>query len=262
MRKLSITTLVDNIAGSIGYAEHGLSLHIKNGNEQFLFDVGASDLFIKNAALFNIPLEQINTIILSHGHWDHGNGLEFINHKTILTHPNSFLKRYRNHDHSYIGLSKTQEEISEQHTLQLSTTPIEFSEHLWFLGSIPRNNNFESKITSFTNEEGTPDFVPDDSAIVYKSANGLVVISGCAHAGICNTVEYSKQVTSSNKVHAIIGGFHLKDNDKQTQETITYLQKENIKHLFPMHCTNFKAKAAINSSIAIKELLIGATVEF
>jgi 7,8-dihydropterin-6-yl-methyl-4-(beta-D-ribofuranosyl)aminobenzene 5'-phosphate synthase len=109
------------------------------------------------------------------------------------------------------------------------------------LGEIPRVTDFESTRTPFSLEDGTPDFVPDDSAIAILTEHGLFVITGCGHAGIVNTLEHAKRVTNENRVYGIMGGFHLKKKDRQTMQTIQYLLKHKITHVIPSHCTAFPA---------------------
>jgi len=136
------------------------------------------------------------------------------------------------------------------------------SKNITFLGEIPRLNNFESQITTFTLENGDEDFVIDDSGIVIKLDNEIIVISGCAHSGICNMIEYAKTITGINKIRAVIGGFHLKHNNIQTQETIKYLKKQEVKELYPSHCTELPALAAFHDEFNIKQLKAGMILNF
>ena len=102
---MQISVLTDNSAGSFTMAEHGLSYLIQYNGQRILFDTGQSDMFIKNAKTMNVSLENIDMIVLSHGHFDHGNGLEYLSRMSLLCHPGCFVKRYRKQDHTYIGLA-------------------------------------------------------------------------------------------------------------------------------------------------------------
>ena len=104
--KMKITVLVDNAPGGELGAEHGLSYLIDHNNYQLLFDTGHTDLFLRNAEKLGFELAKIETVVLSHGHWDHGNGLVHIKNKTLISHPYAFIKRYRKKDNSYIGSIK------------------------------------------------------------------------------------------------------------------------------------------------------------
>jgi 7,8-dihydropterin-6-yl-methyl-4-(beta-D-ribofuranosyl)aminobenzene 5'-phosphate synthase len=246
---MRLIVLNDNIEGNCP-AEHGLSFLIED-DKKILFDVGPSEIFLKNSKKLNINLDEIDTVILSHGHWDHGNGLKFIKNKKLICHPECFIKRFRKKDDSYIGLPITLEEAKRNFQLILTTTPYKVTENITFLGEIPRNNDFEAKSTTFYKGEKEEDYVIDDSALAIKSKNGLIIIAGCSHAGICNIVEYAKKVTKIKKVYAVIGGFHLKQIDNVTLKTIDYFKKEKIELIYPSHCVEKpvleKFKCVLNS---------------
>ena len=106
-----------------------------------------------------------------------------------------------------------------------------------FLGQIPRRIDFEAKEPIGYLENKEDDFVLDDSAIVVKTDKGLIIVSGCSHSGICNIIEYAKEVCKEDKVYAIFGGFHL-FNEKLTDKTIEFIKKQNIERIYPMHCLN------------------------
>lgn len=231
---MRLVVLNDELPGKCP-SQHGLSFLI-NDTTKILFDVGPSDIFVKNAKKLNINLDEVDTIVLSHGHWDHGNGLKFIRNKTLICHPGCFIKRFRKKDDSYIGLPLNLEEAQKNFKLILTKKPYKLTEDIIFLGEIPRLNNFEAKTTKFYKETKEDDFVFDDSALAIKSKKGLIILAGCSHAGICNIVEYAKKVTISNKVYAVIGGFHLKELDEVTLKTIEYFKKEKIKKIYPSHC--------------------------
>ncbi len=240
---MTISVLTENNAGPLTAAEHGLSYLIETEGKRVLFDTGQSDLFIKNAAIMGVSLKEIDMIILSHGHFDHGNGLEHLSGGTLLCHPGCFIRRYRQSDHSYIGLKYSREELAGKLNLITSLKPFRISESIVFAGEIPRITPFESKLTSFVLEDGTPDFVSDDSALIITLPQGLFIITGCGHAGIVNTMEQASAITGNEKIYGIMGGFHLKEDDLQTIETINYLKKKKVTHILPSHCTTGPALA-------------------
>jgi len=238
---MKISILTDNHPGVNTPAEHGLSFLIEYDGTRLLFDTGQSDMFLKNAEAMHISLSQIDTIVLSHGHFDHGNGLDFFSGCRMLCHPGCFVKRYRKTDKLYIGLKSSKIELAGKYELVTSSQSCKISEKIFFLGEIPRLTDFESQTTSFIFEDGTPDYVPDDSAIVIILPEGLFVITGCGHAGIVNTLEHAKKITGENLLYGIMGGFHLKSRGPQTRETIRYLQENKLKHVYPSHCTELPA---------------------
>lgn len=236
-----ISILTDNNPGRNTTAEHGLSYLVEHNGKRFLFDTGQSNLFLTNARAMDIEMLNIHTIVLSHGHFDHGNGLRYLTGGDLICHPGCFVKRYRKADYSYIGLKNSKEELSEKFNLVKSSEPYHINDKIVFLGEIPRIIDFESKHTTFILDGGIPDFVMDDSAIALLSDKGLFVITGCGHAGLINTLEHAKKVTGENTIYGVMGGFHLKKADLQTKETIRYLQKNRVKHVYPSHCTEHPA---------------------
>ena len=260
---MKVTVLTDNIAGKDFEAEHGLSYLIETDGEKILFDTGHSDIFLKNALRLGINMiKDVNTIVLSHGHWDHGDGLSNLPGKKLIAHPGVFSKRYRKGDHSYIGLNLNQQEIEKRFTLQTAKTPFQITPNLMFLAEIPRLNGFEAQSTAFALDNGEDDFIPDDSALVAQIGDQLVVISGCAHSGICNICEYAKSVTGISKIKAVMGGFHLKDRGEQTQKTRDYFVLNNIQNILPSHCTTQEAKTYFRQKLNFPEVKTGMSFEF
>lgn len=138
---MQITILTENFAGGELGAEHGLSYLIEVNECKLLFDTGHSDLFIRNAISLGINLQnEVDVVVLSHGHWDHGNGLKFITGKDLICHPEVFMKRYRIGDRDrMLGLTFSRESLEKRFHLILSREPYELYPNVFFLGSV-RNN--------------------------------------------------------------------------------------------------------------------------
>lgn len=237
---MKLVVLSENRKENVCNNEEGLSLYIEIENNKFLLDTGITDLFIQNANILEIDLNKINIIILSHGHCNHGNGLKWItDNKTIIMHPESFTARYSiRRNMEYAGLNQTLEEMENKFNIIQTKEPYEIFKNVWFLGEIERNNDFEAKKFSTVLAEGETDFLRDDSGIVIKTDKGIIVISGCSHSGICNTVEYAKKVAQDDRVSTVIGGFHLKELDDVTEQTIQYFIDNKIQRVYVGHCTS------------------------
>ena len=257
--KLSILT--ENTASEKFCAEHGLSYYIEH-DVNILFDTGHSDVFLQNAKKLNIDIDQVDTVVLSHGHWDHGDGLRYISNKKLICHPDVFQKRYRKNGDENIGLELSFKELKNKFDIIYTRLPFEVSKNIIFLGEIPRNNSFEAQTTTFELDDKKDDFITDDSGLVIKLNNEIIIISGCAHSGICNMIEYAKKITGIDKIRAVIGGFHLKYNNKQTQETIEYLKSQDIAEMYPSHCTELPALAAFYKEFEIKHVKSGMILNF
>ncbi len=134
--------------------------------------------------------------------------------------------------------------------------------NLFYLGEIPRLNNFEAQTTSFVDESGNDDFIPDDSALAVVINDYIIVITGCSHSGICNICEHAKNVTGKNRIKTVIGGFHLKENNIQTQKTIEYFKLNRVKQLLPSHCTELPALAEFYREFKIGSVKTGMIFSF
>ena len=264
-------------------AEHGFStiLDIRYNDEKkkniFLFDTGVSENgIIFNADIFGIELRNIETIVLSHGHLDHCSGLLNVLKRVskpidVIAHPDAFLKRWIIYpDGNRAKMPVLDEKDLENHgaTIRkirnISFLPnnnnegaddnvngsINLPPPLMITGQIPRKTSFEKGFPlQYKEIEDEKELVPDplvndDQAVVVNiKQKGLVIVTGCGHAGIINTINYAKKVTKINKVFAVLGGFHLTGGiyEKSIEPTIKELKKADPKYIIPCHCTGWKA---------------------
>lgn len=241
-------------------AEHGLSLlvesRLREHTGRLLLDAGASPrALLYNAEILGIDLASVNTFVLSHGHHDHHGGLEhFLSLKrrervTVLAHPDAFGKKY--HRSSGGVLTELphpdrQAIIESGADIVLRKQPSQVSLGLIATGEVERSTDFEKGQPSlFTEREGeiVQDLVLDDQALVACVADkGLVIVAGCAHAGIVNTVKYARKITGIDRVYAVMGGFHLSGaNESVILETAIELKQIAPQALVPMHCTGWGA---------------------
>lgn len=270
---MKLTVLVDNntIIDNYFMGEPALSFVLEVDNKKIIFDTGYSDLFLQNAKQMNMDLEDIDFIVLSHGHNDHIGGLKHLLNKNfskkveLIAHPLVFNKKIYD-DNEFIGSDVSEQQAKNIFSLKLSKNPYQITPNLTFLGEIPRLTNFESQ-TSIGNiilqEQTVPDYLYDDSALVYKKDGKLTIITGCSHSGIVNIVRYAKQLCNCNNISAIIGGFHLSgSNITLINETIKFLKNENIQTIYPCHCTDLSAKCKLAENFYIQEIGVGSQLYF
>jgi 7,8-dihydropterin-6-yl-methyl-4-(beta-D-ribofuranosyl)aminobenzene 5'-phosphate synthase len=184
---------------------------------------------------------------------------------TLITSPATFtcrkIKRTRE-----IGPNMTADSLSEVFSLKMSSSSVFITENLVYLGEIPRVTSFEAdkplgKIVTHLGEK--PDFLLDDSALVYRSEPGLVIITGCSHSGICNIVEHAKKVMNDNRILDIIGGLHLLDPSKpKLSGTLGYLKDQNLTTLHACHCTDLRSKIALANIVNLQEVGSGMVLEY
>jgi len=278
---MKLTVLVDNntLIDRYFYAEPGVSYFIEEEDKRILFDVGYSNVFIKNAQKMNINLLDIDFLVLSHGHLDHTWGLdplirlyteaiiEEIDHKkpTLIAHPLTLLTKRLN-GLEEVGSTISEEKLSKHFQIGLSKEPVWLTERLVFLGEIERKNDFEAKkpigkVVKDDLEED--DYLMDDSVLVHKSSRGLVIITGCSHAGICNIVEYAKEICKDDRVVDIVGGFHLlAPPEEQLQGTLEYMKALQPTEVHACHCTDLNSKIALSKVVNLKEVGVGLTLEY
>ena len=210
---MRLTVLTDNTARIDAYylAEAGVSYYIQDGGKNILFDTGYSDVYVRNAEAMQIDLRQLDMIVFSHGHNDHTGGLRYlpedIRDIRVLAHPDAFKpKRY---DGESIGTPIELALLASRFRLEPSSVPVALTDRLFFLGEIPRTNSFENTAPigeRLFNGIWESDYVLDDSALVYCGEDGLTIITGCSHSGICNITEYAKAVCGDDRIAGIIGG--------------------------------------------------------
>ena len=268
---MKLKVLVDNntLIDSYYCGEPAVSYYIEDGNKKILFDTGYSDLFIKNAAALNIDLNNLTDIVISHGHNDHTGGLEYFfrhfNAKRIriVAHPRTFNEKL--YEGILISSPLSAEQIRFKAELIQSVKPVKIGENMYFLGEIPSLNEFEErKPIGMEKADGAfiDDLSFDDSALAYKGENGICIITGCSHSGICNIIEYSKKVCGDDRIFGVIGGLHLFNIDQRTEKTVEYFVNNNIKELYPCHCVSFKVKAEIDRYIPVHEVGVSMELEW
>ena len=263
---MKLTVLTDNntIIDQYYLGEPAVSYYIEEGDFRLLFDVGYSDVYLRNAQSMGISFSDLDAVVLSHGHNDHTGGLRYFPEREnkkcrLIAHPQVFEEKRA--DDLAIGSPIGEEELRRNFSVELSATPVAIHERFLFLGEIERTNSFENRTPVGQRKrffQWEDDYLQDDSVLVYKSHRGLCIISGCSHAGICNIVEYAKKVTQENRVCAVLGGFHLFDPDcEQMCCTIEYLQQYRDAQFYPCHCTSFAEKAALKQKMAVHEVGVG-----
>jgi 7,8-dihydropterin-6-yl-methyl-4-(beta-D-ribofuranosyl)aminobenzene 5'-phosphate synthase len=278
---MKLSVLVDNntLIDRYFLGEPALSFFIEEDDKRILFDTGYSDAFIKNAEKMRIDLRNLDWVALSHGHVDHTWGLthlislymeakgEAITHHTptIIGHPLVFESKLLN-SVGEIGSILSYNKLSKHFPISLSKQPFWLTDKLVFLGEIKRKFNFEGKesIGKVTTEkEEFDDFIFDDTALVYKSSEGLVIMVGCAHSGICNIIEYAKEVCGEERIVDIIGGFHLLNpSNFQLENTVKYIEELGPNKLHAAHCTDLHSKIALSRIANIEEVGVGLRLEY
>lgn len=261
--ELKITILCENSVilpfGLIG--EHGFAAYVEYSDKNFLFDTGQGKGLLNNSRILGKNLQDIEFLFLSHGHYDHTLGLaDLLSIKsplTIYAHPDIFKGRIwiKNDKKKFIGLPYTRyylEGLGAQ--FSLSKDFFEILNGVYSSGEIIRKTPFERidagmKIID-ENNNLIDDEILDDYSLAIDTSKGLVIILGCAHAGIINIINHFIEKTNKHEIYAVLGGTHLGfATDEQINKTIEAVDKYDIKKLGASHCTGLEVAAKLYNKL-------------
>ncbi|MGZ4864829.1 MAG: MBL fold metallo-hydrolase [Halobacteriota archaeon] len=269
---VEITLLSDNAVNKKGLlAEHGLSILLERGEQQLLFDVGQGMVALHNAQALGITFHPF-PIVLSHGHYDHTGGLipfvRIFSDTTILAHNDVFTQRF-----SVIGTNNvrnvsapiTAEELKREGVkVCFDNDPHEVLKGIWTTGQIARPFASDQHITGLSlNIDGSViDNVRDEIAIVVEGSEKALLLLGCAHAGVRNTILQVEAMTEK-PLYGIIGGLHLLDVPKRdVKELALFLSERGVEFIAASHCTGCKAAEVMSNYIECTLTSAGTHLSF
>jgi 7,8-dihydropterin-6-yl-methyl-4-(beta-D-ribofuranosyl)aminobenzene 5'-phosphate synthase len=269
---MKLTVLMDNNTYIDRYylGEPAVSYLIEDGARTILFDAGYSEAFIENAERLKLDLSRVTDIVLSHGHIDHTGGLpayfeRFSQPVRLIAHPNAFWrKRYEGLD---AGSPVTLETLPRRVDAVLTADEMQVSENVCYLGEIPRVYPFEAdravgETCACDGSVWICDILLDDTALALRVPDGIFVVSGCAHAGVCNTVAAAKRLCAEPRVAGLLGGFHLFETGTALEQTLRMLKELGVSLVYPCHCTSLAVKAAFVGAFDAREVGVGLTLEW
>ena len=264
--RLRITTLSENTAGlnentfgMINFlAEWGLSILVETDEANVLLDTGQSISIGYNADTLGIDLSRIDKIVLSHGHHDHTGGLRQLLRKMkkeveIIAHPDVWADKYhrrKGEKDRYVGMPFPRQELESLGArFNLTTKPVKISDNIMTTGEVPMVTDYEEIDSSLFVKEGDgwqPDKLLDDLSLIINTEQGLVIVLGCAHRGIINTLYHAQQLTGVKSVYAVLGGAHLfKTPEERLRRTIAALKELGVQRLGLCHCTGLPAASLL-----------------
>lgn len=250
VQSLKITILTTMLADGKGIGEWGFAAQVDVDGRRILFDTGGRpDTIVINARELGIDLTGIPDVVLSHNHGDHTTGLltlrQQLRSARIHTGNGIFYSRPRQDGESNFLVANR----AKLEGLQFieHDKPVELAPGVWLTGPVPRPNperNFSigpgGRVV--TPEGPREDTVPEDSSLVFDTEQGLVVLSGCGHAGLVNTLEYARSAVRKTQVHAMVGGWHLFQlDDERLAWTAGKMREFGVQHFLGAHCTGVEA---------------------
>ena len=257
VKALKVTVLSTMLAGDVGIGEWGFAALLEVDGRRLLIDTGdRPETVLHNAAELGIDLSTVTDVVLTHNHRDHTCGLLVLRRELSGKNPQALS---RAHVGKGIFLSRLDAQGREQNGLLPDRPAYEalggtFVEHdgpaplfpgVWLTGPVPRphpERNWSGSLRLQTPAGPVEDTLPEDSSVVVETPEGLVLISGCGHAGIVNTCEYARKVTGQPRILAAIGGFHLfPATDERLDWTARQLRRFDLGYLLGAHCTGVEA---------------------
>lgn len=249
---MKITVLVENTGPNELIIEHGLSLYIEFNDKKYLLDAGQSDSFFKNAHALSIDLDRVDKAVLSHGHYDHGDGfMVFLNQykdKVVYGAKNIFDDYYSGSGGSvhYIGLSSKLKQMKNRFNTILKDTKIDEKIYL-ILDDVSNTKEIgvQKKLYKKVDDVLQPDNFDHELSLVFDTPKGLVICNSCSHAGLESIVDNIKK-RLNKPVYAYVGGLHMKSTknhietssftEEQIQNLCIFIEK-NIQYVLTGHCT-------------------------
>jgi 7,8-dihydropterin-6-yl-methyl-4-(beta-D-ribofuranosyl)aminobenzene 5'-phosphate synthase len=253
---IAITVLVENtVADERLLAEHGLAVWIECNAGRVLFDTGQGPALAPNAERLGVDLSTADAIALSHGHYDHTGGLpaalDAAPKATVYAHPAALDPKFAHSGEPRprrIGMPPASAKALTRHKGRFAETtgPTEVMEGIFLTGEVPRVTDFEETGGPFFLDEACTlaDRMLDDQALYFTSGEGPVLVVGCAHAGIVNTMRYVAELTGAGSFACVMGGMHLVGaSDERIGRTIEAFRAFGVRRIGPAHCTGSEAGA-------------------
>jgi 7,8-dihydropterin-6-yl-methyl-4-(beta-D-ribofuranosyl)aminobenzene 5'-phosphate synthase len=273
--EIRVAVLAENTAQGPGLlGEYGLAYWIEARGRVLLFDTGQGMALESNARRLGVDLAAVEAVVLSHGHYDHTGGLpaalSAAPRPTLYAHCMAFQPKYtrqRNEAVREIGMPAASLRAVRDAGVETvwTTRPMELLPDVWATGPIPRETPFEDTGGSFFLDADCliRDPLEDDQAVFFDSAQGTVVLLGCAHSGLVNTLSYIRRLTDDRPIHAVLGGTHLLNaTPARLADTIERLTELGAPRLGPAHCTGMKATTTLWSAFPDRCLACGAGSRF
>jgi 7,8-dihydropterin-6-yl-methyl-4-(beta-D-ribofuranosyl)aminobenzene 5'-phosphate synthase len=257
VHSLHVQVLSTMLTSDEGIGEWGFSAVVEVDGRRILFDTGdRPDTVLNNAKELHVDLSNITDVVLSHNHHDHTGGLMTLRRAVMQTNAAALSRVHvgkgifdpRRTDQSkpleFMAVTRREYEATGGHFVEYDH-PVELWNGVWLTGPVPRKypeRNWSGHVEIQTKDGWKEDTIPEDMSLVINTAQGLVIVSGCGHSGIINTLEYARSSVRDAPVHAALGGFHLYQlDDEKLRWTASKLREFGLQNFLGAHCTGIEA---------------------
>jgi 7,8-dihydropterin-6-yl-methyl-4-(beta-D-ribofuranosyl)aminobenzene 5'-phosphate synthase len=270
-------TILSTMLADPGIGEWGFAALVEADGHKILFDTGARPrTVLDNARELKVDLSDVEDVVLSHFHHDHTGGLITLRQELMKTNPKAlsrvhvgegiFLqRRFKGRDNANQMIAAKADYEATGGKFIVHDKPEEIAPGVWLTGPVPRPNaekNWQEGVEVNSDGKWIDDTLPEDQSLLFQTEHGLVLLSGCGHAGVVNTIEYARKMLGSQKVVAAVGGFHLNElPDKKLVWTAKKLQEYGVTQILGAHCTGIESLFRLRELMGLtKKTAVVATV--
>lgn len=265
-------TILSTMLSDTHIGEWGFSALIEADGQKILFDAGSREkTVLQNSEELDVDLENIENVFISHNHKDHTGGLISLKESYPSSFSNAHIgkgifysrPRANGADHYFLTNKKTYEALGINFVSH--SNPSQIMAGLWTTGQIPRKYDEKnwSELGKMIDSNGNKveDTIPEDQSLFFDTPDGIVIVSGCGHAGLVNTIEYVKKIIPNRPIHKLIGGFHLlKLNHEKLEWTANSMKEAGVQYFVGAHCTGLNSTYSIRNfmDLSSKNVLVGS----
>ncbi len=261
--RLELRILVDNEAESGWVSEHGFAVWLEAGGKRILFDTGQGKALRPNSERTRHDPAKADILVLSHGHYDHTGAIDYVLERNPEIHVYAHLEIFRERYSLHPGQPPKEISMPSEQRLVVAnmrdshlhwvSRPTRIAEGVWLSGPIPRNHPLEDTGGPFFRDPAglEPDSIPDDLSLWVETPKGLLVVCGCCHAGLLNTLDHIRRSCGVDRVWGIVGGFHLKNaSPARLEATMQALNALKPELVVPCHCTGDDATDYLKQNLS------------
>jgi 7,8-dihydropterin-6-yl-methyl-4-(beta-D-ribofuranosyl)aminobenzene 5'-phosphate synthase len=270
-------TILSTMLADPGVGEWGLAALVEADGHKILFDTGARPrTVLENARELKIDLSDVEDVVLSHFHHDHTGGLMTLRQELMKTNPRAlsrahvgegiFLqRRFKGNENANQMIATKAEYEATGGKFIIHEKPEEIVPGVWLTGPVPRPNaekNWQVGVEMKVDGKWIDDTLPEDQSLLFQTEKGLVLLSGCGHAGVVNTIEYARTTLGPQKVFAAVGGFHLYElSNEKLNWTAAKLKEYGVTQILGAHCTGIESLFKLRESMGLtKKTVLVATI--